>query len=219
VPRGTPFRAGFLRRSLARLSWLRPPTVTLGAPALIGALTLLAAAADDAEGLTMVQCAGAAWFAYVVNIAVHELGHLAAVELLGGAPLRVVILPFDFFRGPDGWRVRVCQEWFVVSGGMVKWQAQPPPGPLRKILFACAGPLASLLLLLLYLGLNPYPLPNLFTVQAGPLLILVGLLAALVTFVGNLLPIRSDPMTGYPSDGYVLRENLARLHRPGAAEA
>src|SRR5262249_47026413 len=154
-----------------------PTTITLGVPLYCVALMALAAATQDAEGLTVGECAGAAWFAYVVNVAVHELGHLLAALLLGLAPSRVVVLPFDFSRAADGWHVRLSREWFVVSGGMVKLHAQCQPSPAQSIVFAGAGPAASLLLLLLYLGLNPYRWSDLFAYEPGPVLVLVGTFA------------------------------------------
>ena len=219
APRGTPLRSGLLYRLLARRSWFRPATVTVGVPLLCGLLMALAAATHDAEGLTVAECAGAAWFAYVVNTLVHELGHLLAVRLVGLAPQRVVVLPFDFSRTADGWHVRLGREWFVLSGGMVMWQAKRQPSPLQMIVFAAAGPAASLLLLLLYLVVNPYGGSDLFAYQPGPVLILVGLFGALVTVAGNLIPMRTDPMTGYSSDGFVIRQNLARLRKTAARAA
>jgi len=220
VPRGTPLRSGLLYRLLARRrSWFRPATVTVGVPLVCGSLMALAAATHDTEGLVAAECVGAAWFAYVVNVLVHEMGHLAAVRLLGLAPQRVVVLPFDFRRTADGWRVRIGQEWFVLSGGMVTWQAKGQPSPLQMIVFAGAGPAASLLLLLLYLALNPYGWLVLLAYQPGPILILIGSFAALVTVVGNLIPVRVDPMTGYASDGFVIRQNLARLRKTVASAA
>jgi hypothetical protein len=55
--------------------------------------------------------------------------------------------------------------------------------------------------------------------QPGPILILIGIFAALVTVVGNLIPVRVDPMSGHASDGFVIRQNLARLRRKTAASA
>ena len=220
APRGTPLRSGLLHRLLAagrRRSWFRPATVTVGVPLVCGLLVALAATTHDAEGLMAAECAGAGWFAYVVNVLVHELGHLLAVGLLGLAPQRVVVLPFDFYRTMDGWHVRLGQEWFVLSGGMVTWRANGQPSPLQMIVFAGAGPAASFLLLLLYLVLNPYGWAVLFAYQPGPVLILIGIFAALVTVAGNLIPVRVDPMSGYSSDGFVIRQNLARLRKDAAS--
>jgi hypothetical protein len=220
APRGTPLRSGLLYRLLlARRSWLRPAIVTVGVPLVCGVLMALAATTRDAEGLVAAECAGAAWFAYVVNVLVHELGHLAAVRLLGLAAERVVVLPFDFRRGADGWHARIGQEWFVLSGGMVAWRAKGQPSPLQMIVFAGAGPAASFLLLLLYLALNPYGWSVLLAYQPGRTLILVGIFAALVTVAGNLVPVRVDPMSGYSSDGFVIRQNLARLRKTAASAA
>jgi len=165
-------------------------------------LTVLVAAAggrttvEEWEGVTVVRAA------CIAEVASTPLS-LELIRAVGG-----------------GWQLRVCQEWFSLFGGMVMLDLRRQPSPLQLVVFAAAGPAGGLCLLLLFLVLNPYRWVDLLQVyRPGPALVVVGTFGATLNVVVNLLPMRTDPMVGTPSDGFVIRQNLARLRKAAANAA
>jgi hypothetical protein len=217
--RGAPLKSGFSYKIFKRLPLLRPAMFSVGIPVLLGLTVAGSAATQEAGGLPGAGALAMIWVAFIVNVSAHELSHFVAARLVGLTPNRIVIGPLDLVRTDRGWRPRLCKEWFSLFGGLVAVPATPWPTARQMIVYAAGGPVGTLGVLLLFLALNPYHEVDLTEANfPGLSLISVGVFGAIVTLVINLFP---SPMTpaGIPTDGYVIRQNIARLRSPDGEAA
>jgi peptidase M50-like protein len=194
-----------------------PAVIGLGLPALVAAGALAAWLLDRDEAVALLLGLLAFWVAFLVNVAVHELGHLAAGRIVGIGASRIVLGPLELVRDANRWSARLCRDWFSLGGGLVL--LTPPPRTARHMAWVAAGgPVASLALLVASLALLRRPWWSWETI-ATPVRALDAFtaLGALVTLLTNLVPAQRTP-AGKPSDGYVIRQNLARCrHNRSAA--
>jgi hypothetical protein len=218
--RGAPRKSGFFYRWLTRLSRVPPAALPIGLALLIGFAIAGCAAAGDEVGMRVALVFGVVWLAYIVNLSAHELGHLLAARLAGLSLVRVLIGPLDFIRTTDGWRLRPCKQWLLVTAGVVFVDTSRQPSPLQLVVLSAGGPAANLALLLLLLALNPYRYADLAETwyKPGPALVLFGALIALFLLVLSLRPAQTT-RAGLPTDGFVILHNLARLRKAGAKSA
>ncbi|MEZ5354482.1 MAG: site-2 protease family protein [Bryobacteraceae bacterium] len=143
----------------------------------------------------------------LVEVAVHEFGHLALGLGVGMRFQSIGVGPVALHRKSDGWRIRLSASW---DGGFAGARAGAASGEqqLRKnlVAFIAGGPLASLLLALACFAvvIGAIPLPA-FQPYAAWLAAAAG-----ADFVFNLIPAR---IRGFRTDGAWLFDLIRRGDR------
>lgn len=183
---------------------------------------LVASLLDDAKGVGFALLPLLFWLVLMAHVATHELGHVAGARLARLQVHRVIVGPFEFTRAPS-WRLELSREWLSIGGGFVALAPQMQhPRPRQMLVFALGGPIATLLLLALFLAVSPFDLITLF-MASGPLrksVFAAGVGLGFFALAMNLWPAR-QLVFGKPSDGYQILEALrairkARLDRRSA---
>jgi len=194
-------------------AWKMVLIVVLGA-----AVGALAPRLCGALGLNhLIPFAGPKWmklwvlgflpFAWLLCVAVHEFGHLSGGWLSGGRFLLWMVGPLKVQRTPAGIKVRLNKS-LNLFGGLA---ACPPLDPAlvsakRFSVMILAGPLASLLLALVLLGLGRYAeVCGLLRAGNWPLvqhaMIMTGLLSvmicAMTLFPASIGGLRTDGLRAY----------------------
>lgn len=142
-------------------------------------------------------------FAYVLTIAVHELGHLAAAIACGFRFRALTIGPFSLLATAKGMQIRSAWSAVAMIGG--QQISAPPPGggtPRQYLVYLAGGGVANIVAGIGFAALA-YALPW------PPLWISACLLcAAMNLFLGplNLLPLSTG--NGIRTDGYNIRTLL-----------
>jgi len=216
--RGRSRHEGLFYWLLGRLLRLGPRPWALYIPVLSLAGVLIAFLTDDPKGLELALRTLLFWLVLMTHIAAHEVGHVIAARIAKLEVRRVIVGPFEFTRAPT-WRPHLSREWLSLAGGLVGLapHATPPP-PGKLLVFALGGPIATALVLVLFLAASPYDLVTLAT-ESGPLrqsVFTTGVMLALFVLIVSLWPVR-QLVVGIPSDGYQIIGALRAIMRDRTA--
>jgi len=140
-----------------------------------------------------------------IAVALHELGHAAGGKLAGYHLVYLIVGPLRLGREIDGWRLRLLSgRLFSFGGWAYGVQSHRDGWRWRRVLFILGGPVASLLLAILIIGLRLYWRDEML---AAPL----GLFIHFMSFAAiGILPFSWIPMSirGLRNDALVLIDTL-----------
>ena len=209
--RGKSRHEGIFYSLLAHLGRVGPRPWSLFVPGIAVLSLLVAALTNDKDGIGNAVSILLFWTVFIGNVATHELGHVVAAKLARLPVARVIIGPAELQHTVHGWRLEFSREWISIFGGFV--ESVPDPVSAKKLLlFAAGGPMATILLLVTVILVNPFGFAALFE-PSEPLqrevLSLAFTIAGAILII-NLLPSRAL-ILGSPSDGYQILQAFRML--------
>ncbi|MBQ9644837.1 MAG: hypothetical protein IJV24_00575, partial [Prevotella sp.] len=151
--------------------------------------------------VTMVVCMA---LAYVVNTALHEVGHLVGGLLSGYRFLSYRVFCLTLTRDEGG---RLCFRRYSLAGTAGQCLMLPPEGDGAGLPFVCyhaGGVVMNLVVVVVSVVVLRLTLPGFFWLSLGLMMLFVGLFMALL----NGLPLK---INGFPNDG---RNLLDLSHSP-----
>ncbi|MCB1032415.1 MAG: M50 family metallopeptidase [Acidobacteria bacterium] len=206
---------GFFYTGLDRLLRRGSPVLTMGAPGVLFLDLLQTLVHGTIKDRTRSLGLMTAWLTWLLVVAVHEVGHLLAARGAGLEPIRWIAGPLDFQLCGHRWRLGLSREWISAVGGWVQVRHDTHNiSAVQALRFAAGGPLASALLLAVFLFWNPYPLEQVLKIPLFPkgAVFSVGILYSVFLLAFNLLPVNRGPGR-LSTDGYQILAAYRALRR------